>query len=56
MPKRPPSLTERLRTAWSAASNEMAHATPGEGTSPARSGSRGTEFADRLRAAVTARR
>lgn len=56
MPKQPPSLTERLRNAWTPASGEMAHATSGDSASSARGTARGAEFADRLRAAVTARR
>jgi hypothetical protein len=54
MPKRPPSLSQRLRDAWSHASRT---GTPvaGEVAPRPSTEARGTEFADRLRAAVSAR-
>lgn len=55
MPKRPPSLAERLRSAW--APRSAGHGDPSaDDAAPGRAGADSSEFADRLRAAVAARR
>jgi hypothetical protein len=53
MPKRPPTLTQRLRSAW-ARSSEMRKPGPSAGSATALT-DKGSDFAARLRAAVTAR-
>lgn len=54
MPKRPPTLAERLRSAW--AQKSAGHTDPSPGAAaPARPGDPSSEFADRLRAAMAAR-
>ena len=53
MPKRPPTLTQRLRSAW-AHSAEMRKPSGPDGSATA-AGYKGSDFAARLRAAVTAR-
>ena len=57
MSKRPPSLAERLRDAWHHVPADTVSVLPGDtrDTGPAARTSRGSEFADRLRAAVAAR-
>jgi hypothetical protein len=53
MPKRPPSLAERLRSAWATGSAS----TGSRGAAAVRHGRqyKGSQFADRLRAAVASR-
>ena len=56
MPQRPPTIAQRLRSVWSHDS-ETKRSTGPAGSAPGRhAGShKGSDFADRLRAAVSAR-
>lgn len=55
MPKRPPTLPERLRSLWAPEPAPRSRTLAGASAARQALGDKGSEFADRLRAAVSAR-
>jgi hypothetical protein len=55
MPMRPPTLAQRLRSAWGRNTNPRPSAATTTALAQQLGGDRAAEFAERLRAAVTAR-